>query len=178
MSGSDRGIVLVGFMGAGKTTVGRELARQIGCQLADLDELIAQHEGRPIADIINGDGEPHFRALETVALVRVLRAQGSGVIALGGGAWTIPTNREAIATAGWASVWLDTPFEVCWSRIEGSASLRPLAAERSGARLLYDERRAVYQLATHAVPVAVDTPPAALASLILELTGETPGSPH
>ncbi|HXM33754.1 MAG TPA: shikimate kinase [Pyrinomonadaceae bacterium] len=69
------------------------------------------------------------------------------MIALGGGAWTIPENRALIEEHHGQTIWLDAPFEVCWQRIAASGSERPLAREREQARDLYQSRRAIYQLA-------------------------------
>src|SRR3981081_610280 len=93
----NRRIVLVGFMGSGKTTVAEALARQLGWQAIDLDSFIAEREGRSPAEIIAQSGEPAFRQIETDALVAVLRKKEVRVIALGGGAWTIEANRALVA---------------------------------------------------------------------------------
>jgi len=89
-------IIIIGFMGAGKTTVARELGRKLNCLAVDLDELITRREGRSLNEIIEPDGEERFRELETQMLREVLR-EGPRVIAVGGGAWTISANRQLIA---------------------------------------------------------------------------------
>jgi len=143
-------IVLTGFMCAGKTTVARALAARLGCAMLDTDEAIVEREGRPVASIIDADGEARFRQLETDALRDALQAGDACVIALGGGAWTIEENRALVASArDCVAVWLDAPFELCWRRITKAAEeqTRPLAREREQARALYTARRAAYELA-------------------------------
>lgn len=146
-------IVIIGFMGTGKTTVARELGRKLNCLAVDLDELITRSEGRSPNEIIQQDGEEKFRELETQALRGVL-GEGPRVIAVGGGAWTIAANRQVIAEHEAVSVWLDAPFELCWKRIEVGAQVRPLARSREPAERLYSERRPVYELADARVVVS------------------------
>ena len=140
-------IVIIGFMGTGKTTVAHALGRQLNCLAVDLDELITRREGRSPNEIIDQDGEDRFRGVETQLLREVLREDPSRVIAVGGGAWTIAANRQLIAEHGAFTVWLDAPFELCWKRIEASAEVRPLARSRELAEGLYSERRPLYELA-------------------------------
>src|SRR5438045_8658642 len=87
-------VALVGFMGAGKTTVGRELARRLRWEFIDLDDVIVAAEGRSVGAIFRDSGEPAFRRAEAAALREVLRAPASGglVLALGGGAYVQPRN--------------------------------------------------------------------------------------
>ena len=98
--------------------------------------------------MITEDGEPAFRSIESNTLRELLKTVPSGVIALGGGAWIEETNRELIDEYGCQSVWLDAPFEVCWSRIEISDEDRPLGKTREQALALYERRQPIYQLAT------------------------------
>lgn len=142
-----RPIVITGFMGCGKTRVARELARSLDLPMIDLDDRITAHEGRSPAQLIREEGEPRFRSIETSALASVLEAGGAGVIALGGGAWIEAANRELIRQYDCRSVWLDVPFEICWSRIERSDEDRPLGKTKEQAQSLYDLRLPVYQLA-------------------------------
>ncbi|HYG82945.1 MAG TPA: shikimate kinase [Pyrinomonadaceae bacterium] len=144
-AGNRRGrpVVITGFMGAGKTTVAAALAERLGCTLIDLDRFVAGREGRTAQMIIDADGEPRFREIESEALRDALNTD-AGVIALGGGTWTIERNRELIAERGGLTVWLDAPFELCWRRIESAKHTRPLARDPARARALYDARRADY----------------------------------
>ena len=143
----DRRIVIVGFMGCGKTTVARALAKRLGCAMVDLDSFITDREGRTPAEIIVQDSEPSLREIETQALGVVLEENAAPVIALGGGAWMIEANRALAEKHDCLSVWLDAPFELCWERIQSSGTNRPLAPDRESAEALYDSRRPVYGLA-------------------------------
>ncbi len=138
-----RPVVVTGFMGAGKTTVAAALAERLGCRMIDLDQFIAEREGRTAQIIIDEDGEPRFREIESEALRDALKTE-AGVIALGGGTWTIERNRALVAEHGGLTVWLDAPFELCWRRIESVTHTRPLARDPARARALYDARRADY----------------------------------
>ena len=144
----NRRIVIVGFMGCGKTTVAKTLARQLGCSMTDLDSFITEREGRSPAEIIAQDGEPSFRCVETRALGEALENGDPRVISLGGGAWTVEANRTLIAQHDCLSVWLDAPFELCWERITTNPkTIRPLAPNRETAQKLHESRRASYLLA-------------------------------
>ena len=150
-------IVIIGFMGCGKTEVARELARRLELPMVDLDEVIAKEHGKTAAQLIREDGEPVFRSIETKALRELLESGAKGVIALGGGAWITEANRKLIDQYGSISVWLDTAFDLCWERIAASheASLedRPLGRTRQQAEELYHARQPVYQQARIRVPV-------------------------
>lgn len=148
-----RPIVITGFMGSGKSRVARELARLLNVSTADLDESITQHEGRTPAQLIVEEGEPAFRSIESNALRELLESKSAGVIALGGGAWIEEKNRDLIKQYRCLSVWLDTPFEVCWSRIETSGDDRPLGKTIEQAHALFDRRRPIYELADVHIPV-------------------------
>ena len=146
-------IVITGFMGCGKSKIARALAQHLNVSFVDLDESITTRTGRTPAQLIDEDGEPAFRRIETETLREVLHDGEAGVIALGGGAWIEAANRELINEYGCASVWLDVPFEVCWSRIESGGEDRPLGRTKTQAAALYERRRPVYQLATIHVPL-------------------------
>ena len=146
-------IVITGFMGCGKTEVARTVARRFDLTLVDLDHRIAEQHGRTAAQLIVEEGEPAFRAIETQTLRELLQENATGVIALGGGAWITAENRDLIEEHHGVTVWLDTPFELCWQRIEASPQDRPLGRTRAQAEQLYHDRRAVYQLAAIHLPV-------------------------
>jgi shikimate kinase len=163
----NRRIVIVGFMGCGKTTVARALAERLTCEMIDLDSFITEREGRSPAEIIRANGEPFFREIESLALSDVLQHRDIRVAALGGGTWTIPANRTLIALHNCLSVWLDVPFDLCWSRIATSNAIRPLAPDRESAQRLYELRRDNYQLAAARIPVNESDAPEVLADRIL-----------
>jgi shikimate kinase len=140
----DRLIVITGFMGSGKSTVARALARRLDSLMLDLDSEILKQEGRSAKQIIEDDGESSFREIETRVLRDVLENNPAGVVALGGGAWTLPRNRDLVTSAGGISVWLDAPFNLCWQRIAATGDGRPLARSEYEALSLYTERRAAY----------------------------------
>ncbi len=140
-------IIITGFMGSGKTTVARALAHILKRELVDLDQVIAEQEGRTAQEIIDQDGEATFRVIETRTLREVLENKSRGVVALGGGAWTLERNRNLIDQTGGVTVWLDAAFDLCWERIISSEGNRPLARDEGQARLLYAERRPLYSLA-------------------------------
>jgi shikimate kinase len=146
-------IIITGFMCAGKTTVARALAARLNCTWLDLDEFIAAREGRTVPAIIDADGEPRFREIETAALVAAL-ATDARIIALGGGAWPGARNRALISAHDCLTIWLDAPFELCWQRIAAAESVRPLARKHDAAHARYAERRMYYQLAQHRVSAA------------------------
>ena len=149
-------IVITGFMGCGKSKVARELALRRNVVMVDLDVWITSRVGRSPAQLINEDGERAFRAIETNALRELLQSRNAGVIALGGGAWIEEANRELIDQYSCITVWLDTPFEVCWERIAASDEDRPLGRTREQAQALYDRRKPIYALAQLHIPFSPD----------------------
>ena len=150
-------IVITGFMGCGKSKIARALARRLDVPVVDLDDIITARQGRTPAQLINEEGEPAFRAIESNTLRETLKTIPVGVIALGGGAWIEETNRDLIEQRGCLSIWLDVPFEVCWGRIKVSEEDRPLGRTREQALKLYRHRRPIYQLAAiHAQRMADD----------------------
>ncbi|HYV83230.1 MAG TPA: shikimate kinase [Pyrinomonadaceae bacterium] len=159
-------IVITGFMGCGKSRVARALALRRGVVMVDLDEWITRHVGRSPAQLINENGERAFRAIETTALRELLQSGDAGVIALGGGAWIEEANRDLIHQFSCVSVWLDTPFEICWQRICASAEDRPLGRSREEAQARYDLRKPIYKLAMVHIPVSSEEQVDHLASLI------------
>ena len=146
-------IVITGFMGCGKSNVARELARRLDVPMNDLDDRITSREGRTPAQLIIETGEDQFRAIETNTLLELLQTKEARVIALGGGAWIEGANRDLIDWYGCVSVWLDTPFAVCWERISTSTEDRPLGKTIEQAEARYNLRRPVYSLARIHIPV-------------------------
>jgi len=140
-------IVITGFMGCGKSKVAHELALRRNVAMVDLDEWITARVGRSPAELITQDGEAAFREIESNALRELLQANEAGVIALGGGAWIEKQNRDLIDQFSCTSVWLDTPFAMCWERIATSEEDRPLGRTLEEAQARYDFRKEFYELA-------------------------------
>jgi shikimate kinase len=141
-------IFLVGFMGAGKTTVGRALARHLDVAFFDLDEMIQQQTGKSITQIFSESGEVEFRRLETIA-IRSCRDHTNAVIALGGGTYVSELNRDVLREMG-KTIWLNCPVELCLARIEGDQS-RPLLSDQQKMKSLFESRLPTYILADFAV---------------------------
>jgi len=134
-------------MGAGKTTVGKVLAKRLGWSFYDLDQLIESREQRSIATIFAEAGESGFRKIEKAALAELLeqRLEGNGsVVALGGGAFVQPENREALQRAGAVTILLSAPVEELKRRCEGAPDVRPLARDKNGFEQLFLSRREAY----------------------------------
>ena len=151
------GIFLVGFMGSGKSTVGRVLAEELGWGFADLDEDIEKREGVSISQIFDTRGEAEFRQIEAAALRERVRAVERGqpwVIALGGGAFLSEDNFQMVTNNG-VTVWLDCPFATVERRLAGYAH-RPLARDPEKLRELFAVRRAGYERADYCVAVEND----------------------
>lgn len=134
-------IYLVGFMGAGKSTVAQALARRLDWRVEDIDARIEQQERRDIPTIFRQEGEPYFRSLERQELIALLTARGT-VIATGGGTPVDPANRALMQRDG-AVIWLDAPFATIVARIPLDGR-RPLANDRLELESLYNQRRAAY----------------------------------
>jgi shikimate kinase len=153
----DPRIVIVGFMGCGKTTVAKALAARLECGMLDMDAIIATQQDMSVPELIKERTESGFRDAETAALQAVLDRQTPRIIALGGGAWTLERNRDLINKHKCTSVWLDAPYDLCWQRISAQSVPRPLAPEEPAARKLYGERHRLYALANIRVGVTDKT---------------------
>ena len=137
-------LYLVGFMGAGKTSVAKAVGRRIGWRVEDIDHVIEARERRWVAEIFARDGEPRFRALERTVLHELL-PQRQIVISTGGGTFVDPDNRAAMLADG-AVVWLDAPLEQIIQRVPADGR-RPLAADRVQMEQLFLARQAAYSQA-------------------------------
>jgi shikimate kinase len=137
-------LYLVGFMGAGKTTVARVLGRRLGWRVADIDELIEQREGRRVAAIFAASGEPHFRQVERQVLMDLL-PQRELIVSTGGGTFADPDNRTVMLADGRVA-WLDLPLATIIDRVPPDGR-RPLAADRDQLRLLFERRQIAYSQA-------------------------------
>jgi shikimate kinase len=164
-----RNIVLVGFMGAGKSSVGMELARLTGLRLVDLDRLIVDRRGRPIKDIFAAEGEGAFRGYETEALRSIADAVGL-VVATGGGVVGRPANWELMRRMG-PVIYLRAPWPVLRSRIAGCRE-RPLAAPDRGenqVERLLRQRQPLYEQADLIVDTDHKTIPEIAEEIRLEI---------
>ena len=148
-------VFLVGFMGAGKTSVGRALGEHLNWVFEDLDDRIQQREGRTVAEIFRDSGEPAFRRAEHAALEQVLEELRGGVariVALGGGAFVQDENAAMLLASGVPTVFLDAPVEQLWQRCSKQASEtgaeRPLLGGVEQFRNLHASRRKGYMKAS------------------------------
>ena len=144
---SDVRIVLTGFMGVGKSSVGRHVAQMLGEPRADLDTVIESSENRSIAQIVDAETEAGFRKIETRHLRATIADDTLKILSLGGGAWTIPENRQMLRNANFTSIWLEATFEHCWLNITFSRRDRPLARHKERALELFEARQKIYCLA-------------------------------
>ena len=145
-------VYLVGFMAVGKTTVARALARRLGWEAQDIDELIEARERRTVAEIFTRSGEPYFRSVER-EILRLLLPLRHVVVATGGGTFADSENRAAINMDG-LSIWLDVPFEALLARTPADGR-RPLAQDRLKMEQLFASRQAAYAMAHVRIPVGV-----------------------
>ncbi len=137
-------IFLIGFMGAGKTTVGRVLSKQTGYQLVDIDELIVGDEQMPITEIFNSKGENHFRDLESVKL-KELESKNNLVVSTGGGIILRDINIDILNNN--FSIYLKAKYETIFNRIKDDKS-RPLLNTQdsySTGLKLFESRKAIYE---------------------------------
>ena len=150
------GIYVVGFMAAGKTTVGRHLAHRLGWSFFDTDAEIEAAENTAVSAIVATRGELEFRRIESAVIAQQVRWVERGrpaVLSLGEGAFTQPDNRRLLQNNGIA-IWLDCPFETVLRR-------HPQAFAA-----LYEDRRQHYQLADIQVPISSDDPDITVAAIL------------
>ena len=151
------GIYLVGFMGSGKSTVGRRLAGGLGWPFEDLDTAIEAREHTTISALFAEHGEAEFRRRESDALKQVIAPVSRGlplVLALGGGAFTSEVNRARLKGHG-ISIWLDCSLERCRERV-ATERHRPLARDPLAFANLYTERQPIYALADFRIDTDTD----------------------
>lgn len=146
-------ITLTGFMGSGKTTVGKVLADFLGCPFMDLDDLIVKKAGKSIPEIFAEDGEPAFRQLEARLLRQTVEkyTENTVVLALGGGAVTAPAS-AALLREKTVCIYLRATLETLLQRLEGETAGRPLADASLADRLA--AREPLYEQTAH---VIIDT---------------------
>jgi shikimate kinase len=153
-------IVLVGFMGAGKTTVGNLLAARLGLPFIDSDQVIEHRAGRPVRQVFAEDGEPAFRALEHQVVTELLDGPAV-VLALGGGAAEHPGTRDRLTRAR-------TPLEVVYLQVGYAQALRRVGGDQGRPLLARPDLAALYERRLGAY--------ASLASLTVPTDGRRPGA--
>ena len=142
-------VLLVGFMGAGKTTVGRELARVLDWSFYDLDAIVEGRAGRTVPALFAEQGESGFRKLEAQALRELFQSleDEPAVVALGGGAFVQDAIRQIIRDYSASVVYLDVGLEEALRRCAAAPGCRPLLSDRERVTLLYEERLPFYRTA-------------------------------
>ncbi len=149
-------IYLVGFMGAGKSSVGTVLAKQMGWPFIDLDTIIEAGQGTTIRQIFERGSELFFRQIEHAALVEVTK-KVPAVIALGGGTFVQKANFDLIQQTRGATIWLDCPIEDLWQRCSMMDN-RPLFRDRESFSMLYEQRTPYYRQAEFRIPTGGRSP--------------------
>lgn len=147
-------ITLAGYMGAGKSAVGRRVASRLGVTFIDADNTIEEQAGMPISEIFAKRGELWFRRTEEDVIRGIVQSEPAGVLALGGGALGSSRTRDLLKRTTWV-VWLRVSPEVAWRRVSGSD--RPLAQDRDRFERRAVEREPHYREAAH-LEVSADDP--------------------
>jgi shikimate kinase len=164
-----RNIILIGFMGSGKTSTGKQLAELLKFQFFDLDEKIEEKFGKKVSDIFEEEGEEFFRSAERV-IIAELEPSSRAVICPGGGAWMDERSREILLECGWC-IWLDVSPAEAWRRIRADPILRPLIKRSldpaNEIRSLLEKRNPIYALANQRV-VTDERNPKEIAHSIME----------
>ena len=158
-------IYLVGFMGAGKTTVGRELAARIDAPFFDLDDLVEAAEKMSIKEIFAHHGEPYFRKRER-DILHSTRNLERAVIATGGGTYTFDDNIQFIQSEG-LSVYLAAPYSILRSRMGDKAAERPLFRDDVATHELYGSRIRYYRMCDLTIEMREDETPAEIVERLL-----------
>jgi shikimate kinase len=146
-------VFLVGFMGAGKTSVGRALGQRLNWVFEDLDDRIVAHEGRTVAEIFRDSGETEFRRAEHEVLQELLNELRGGVykiVALGGGTFVQPENHKVIRESGILTAFLNASLPELWRRCVEQRNMdtqRPLQSSENRFRELHKERLRFYKTA-------------------------------
>ena len=176
-------VVLIGMMGAGKSTVGAKLANILRCSFTDLDLMIEDQDEqkRTVPTIINEDGLPRFRQKETEALRSWLSQNEPGVLATGGGVIVTPENRALLCSSNHSVIWLSAPVEVLLQRTSGAQQhKRPLLQDASDVarqrRLeeLLEERETWYRSCCSTIIDCEEKSPEEIAQEITQQTHSRP----
>ena len=164
-----RQIVLTGFMGSGKSTVGPLLASRLGWQFIDADDAIVDQAGMPIHEIFASQGESTFRALEQAVILRLLGLDGL-VLALGGGAIEAEVTRNFLLSMPTARlIHLEASLETSIVRCSGTESIRPVLADTTNLRARYEKRLPLYRMSHHSVLVDALTPEEVVQAILMLL---------
>jgi len=166
-------IYLVGFMGAGKTSVGRHLARYLDARFLDLDDRLSSAFGCSISEVFRHHGEAAFRDAESRALEELCGVEGL-VVATGGGAYSNESNRQLIAESGGIPVFLDLPWDVLARRLAADSDDRPVYESVEQARRLFEERLPDYRRAAVSVALSGDETPEAVAEIVADAVRGAP----
>ena len=150
-----RWLALAGYMGSGKSVVGRRTAQRLGWTFVDADRAIEEHAELTIPEIFSKRGELWFRRTEEDVIREIVQSEPPGVLALGGGALGSARTRDLLGRRAWG-VWLRVDADVAWRRVEGSD--RPLAKDRERFERRAAEREPVYREAADLEVSAEDTP--------------------
>ena len=168
-----RRLVLTGFMGAGKSTIGRLLAARIGWNFLDLDAHLEARTGATIPQLFERHGEAHFRRLESSALASAL-GQNHTVLALGGGTPEELTNRLLLEqTPATFTIFLDAPFPTLFDRCMLQNIARPVLADPAAAQLRFQKRHPLYRRLANLTIDTTDQTPAQTVETILKTTNKT-----
>ncbi len=175
-------MVLTGFMGAGKSTLGARVAQELGWRFVDLDEEIVRAEQQSIADIFDTAGEASFRKLENIALTMALK-QDRLVLALGGGALETEANRRLLADdPATLLLYLAAPLEILIARCEQQARLQPQAArrpvleKREVLRERFLRRKPLYESAHWMIETTAQEPDAIVQAVLARWREHTSGA--
>jgi shikimate kinase len=163
---SGKNLVLVGFMGTGKTEVGRLLADSLSRRLVDTDRLLEERLGKPVRDIFRDHGEAYFREMEKEVVAEVAGQRGL-VVSTGGGVVLSPDNVAVLRESGFV-VWLDADVAVVEARLAGDTT-RPMLLGDVDLSAMYAERRSNYEQAAHARVDTTGKAPLVVAAEIVKL---------
>ena len=162
-----RRIVLTGFMGSGKSTVGPLVAQRLGWQFLDVDDVIVEETGMPISDFFARNGEPAFRDREQATIARLIAGDAGLVLALGGGAIEHAGTRGLLLhTPGTLLVHLEVELATTLARCRGTEHIRPVLADQANLAARYERRLPLYRQAHISIAVDTLTPRAAVDAIL------------
>lgn len=160
-------LYLTGFMGSGKTTIGRAVAKRLTKAFVDLDDAVEARAGMTISEIFERHGEAEFRRLESVLLSEV-SALGSRVVATGGGTMDSPKNLRLMKQSG-ITIWLDAPLDLLLERLEADpADKRPLFNDPESFTSLYRQRLPLYRRSDFRIEIGPETEIGTAAETLIE----------